>query len=423
LLHIAPHISRPLRFVLPHVAELRPAWMLRLGLLLYDHLSARVTLPASQRIDLRESEYGAPLNAKLRKAFVYFDGWIDDARLVILNLKSATQRSAHIFPRTRLLSADATPSGWRALLEKEGNGTIELHARVVINAAGPWVDSIRLALLPDAAPRTRLVQGSHIVLPALYAGDHAYVLQAADRRVVFLLPFGPAHTLVGTTDVATRSPLAPIEADAAEVQYLCAATAPFLRDPIAADRVVHTFSGVRALHDDGHANPSAVSRDYSLLLEQEPHAPMVSIIGGKLTTYRVLAEKALDALRAYFPAMPAASWTGSEPLPGGCLPEGGLLALQSQLTARYPKLPRVLLAALSARHGTLAAEILGDVQQETELGLRFSEELYAREVDYFVAHEWATRADDVLWRRTKAGLNIDAQGIRALDAYIRQRVG
>jgi glycerol-3-phosphate dehydrogenase len=278
-------------------------------------------------------------------------------------------------------------------------------------------------LLPDAAPRTRLVQGSHIVVPALYAGDHAYLLQSADRRVVFLVPFGSAHTLVGTTDVATHSPAAPIEADASEVRYLCAATGPFLREPITPDRVVHSFSGVRALHDDGHANPSAVSRDYLLLQEQMPQAPMLSVIGGKLTTYRVLAEKALDALRKYFPAMPGASWTASEPLPGGSLPDGRLPALRAQLAARYPKLPPVLLAALSARHGTLAAEILGDVGQEPDLGLRFGEALYAREVDYFVAHEWATCADDVLWRRTKAGLNIDANGTRALDAYIRERVG
>jgi glycerol-3-phosphate dehydrogenase len=275
LLRIAPHISRPLRFVLPHVPELRPAWMIRLGLLLYDHLSRRTTLPGSRSVDLRASAYGAPLTPELRKGFEYSDGWIDDARLVILNLKSAAERGAYILPRTRLLSASPAQQGWRATLSAEEDA-IEVHARVLVNAAGPWVDQMRATLLPDAVPRTRLVRGSHIVVPAAYAGEHAYLLQSQDRRVVFLLPFGAAHTLVGTTDVATNSPLAPIGPDASEVQYLCAATTRFLREPIAPEHVVHGFSGVRALLDDGHANPSAVTRDYALLLEQVDYAPLLS---------------------------------------------------------------------------------------------------------------------------------------------------
>jgi glycerol-3-phosphate dehydrogenase len=422
LLRIAPHISRPLRFVLPHVPELRSAWMIRLGLLLYDHLSTRTTLPGSHGIDLHASAYGAPLVPELRKGFVYSDGWIDDARLVILNLKSALQRGAHILPRTRLISAMPEQRGWRASLSADDGRPVELHARALVNAAGPWVDQIRAALLPGAVPRTRLVRGSHIVVPAVYAGDHAYLLQSRDRRVVFLLPFGASHTLIGTTDVATSEPSAPARPDASEVQYLCAATTRFLREPITPERVVHSFSGVRALLDDGHANPSSVTRDYALLLEHAENAPLLSMVGGKLTTYRVLAEKALDQLRRYFPTMRAESWTGNEPLPGGDLSGGGMAALRAQLEAGHPHLPPALLAALAGRHGTLAAQVLGEADRESQLGVHFGGGLYAREVDYLIDHEWVRSAHDVLWRRTKTGLSVDPESSSALDEYVRTRV-
>ena len=422
LLRIAPHISRPLHFVLPHVPELRPAWMIRLGLLLYDHLSTRTTLPGSRSIDLRVSAYGTPLVSELRKGFVYSDGWIDDARLTILNLKSALRRGAHILPRTRLTSAVPEQQSWRAILSTHDGRSVELHARALVNAAGPWVDQIRTALLPGAAPRTRLVRGSHIVVPAVYAGDHAYLLQSRDRRVVFLLPFGAAHTLVGTTDVATLSPLAPVHPDTSEVQYLCAATKRFLRQPITPEGVVHSFSGVRALLDDGHANPSAVTRDYALLLEHADDAPLLSMVGGKLTTYRALAEKTLDQLRRYFPTMSTKGWTGNEPLPGGDLSGGGMVALRSRLEADYPQLPVALLAALAGRHGTLAFQVLGDADRESQLGMHFGGSLYAREVDYLIDHEWARSAHDVLWRRTKTGLSVDPESGSALDEYVRTRV-
>ena len=256
-------------------------------------------------------------------------------------------------------------------------------------------------------PRTRLVKGSHIVVPALYAGDHAYILQAEDRRVVFLLPFAGAHTLIGTTDMPVTSPAAPAHASEEEVQYLCAAASRFLREPITPDRVVHSFAGVRALLDDGHANASAVSRDYALLLETLDDAGVLSIVGGKLTTYRVLAEKALDKLQPYFPEMRGKSWTGNEPLPGGDLPAGGMSGLLANLRARYPHLRAELLEALVHRHGTLTADVLGDAESEADLGVDFGAGLYAREVDYFIDREWACTADDVLWRRTKAGLQLD----------------
>jgi len=422
LLRIAPHITRPLRFVLPHVPHLRPAWMIRLGLVLYDYLNLRSTLAASQGVDLRTSPYGAPLAPAIRKGFVYSDGWIDDARLVILNLQSAAQRGAHILSRTRFVSALPGPEGWQVQLATEGDEAIQVQARVLINAAGPWVDAVRAALSPSWAARTRLVKGSHIVVPALYSGGHAYILQAEDRRVVFLLPFAGAHTLIGTTDMPVTSPAAPAHASEEEVQYLCAAASRFLREPITPDRVVHSFAGVRALLDDGHANASAVSRDYALLLETLDDAGVLSIVGGKLTTYRVLAEKALDKLQRYFPEMRGKSWTGNEPLPGGDLSAGGMSGLLVNLRARYPHLPAALLEALAHRHGTLTTHVLSDADSEADLGMDFGAGLYTREVDYFIDREWACTADDVLWRRTKAGLQLDERAHSALSEYMEARI-
>jgi glycerol-3-phosphate dehydrogenase len=267
------------------------------------------------------------------------------------------------------------------------------------------------------------VKGSHIVVPALYAGDHAYLLQSSDRRIVFLLPFGSSHTLIGTTDVRVTSPAAPAQVDPDEVQYLCAATARFLRKPVTPDQVVHGFSGVRALLDDRHVNPSAVTRDYTLLLEHVDDAPVLSIVGGKLTTYRVLAEKALAKLQPYLPTMRGDSWTATEPLPGGDLPIGGMHALKQSLRAQHPDLPRELLDALANRHGTLAAQVLGNANRTSDLGSDYGGGLWQREVDYLIAHEWARCAEDVLWRRTKAGLSVSGEMGDRLEKSIRELTG
>jgi len=339
-----------------------------------------------------------------------------------LNLQSAAQRGAHILSRTRFVSALPGPEGWQVQLATEGDEAIQVQARVLINAAGPWVDAVRAALSPSWAARTRLVKGSHIVVPALYSGDHAYILQAEDRRVVFLLPFAGAHTLIGTTDMPVTSPAAPAHASEEEVQYLCAAASRFLREPITPDRVMHSFAGVRALLDDGHANASAVSRDYALLLETLDDAGVLSIVGGKLTTYRVLAEKALDKLQRYFPEMRGKSWTGNEPLPGGDLSAGGMSGLLVNLRARYPHLRAELLEALVHRHGTRTADVLGNAESEADLGVDFGAGLYTREVDYFIDREWACTADDVLWRRTKAGLQLDERAHSALSEYMEARI-
>lgn len=422
LLRIARHISRPMRFVLPHVAHLRPAWMIRIGLLLYDHLASRSTLASSQRVALRRSAYGEPLDPSIETGFVYSDGWIDDSRLVILNLKDAARRYARILPRTRFLGAQPHGDGWIAQLQTSDGEAIELHASILVNATGPWVDTVRGQLSAALSRRTRLVKGSHLVLPALYQGEHAYILQAEDRRVVFMLPFAGSHTLIGTTDIAVDSPQTPPHADAAEAEYLCAAASRFLKTPIMPQQVLHSFSGVRALLDDGHRNPSAVSRDFALLMEQVGDARVLSIVGGKLTTYRILAEHALDKLAPHLPGPLREAWTADEPLPGGDLQGLSLDAFAEQLGREYPALPKVLLDAIVRRHGSLARDVLGDARTEADLGTRFGDTVTGREVDYLIEHEWARSAEDVLWRRTKSLLEVTQEERAALQIYVDARL-
>jgi len=421
LLAIAPHISRQLRFVLPHVRELRPAWMIRLGLLLYDHLGTRSSLPRSYGVDLRGSHYGAALKADLRKGFVYSDGWVDDARLVILNLRSAQFHGATILPRTRFVAARPERRSWRARLQRSDGRWIDLEARVLVNAAGPWVDDVLSATtVVPSRPRVRLVKGSHIVVQRLYDGDHAYLLQNDDRRVVFVIPFGANHTVIGTTDLAVESPLVPMTSSPAEVEYLCQAARRYLRQAVAPEQVVWSYAGVRALFDDRHRDPASITRDYTLALDEVNGSIALSILGGKLTVYRRLAEAALAKLHRRLETR-RGTWTAGEPLPGGDLGMGGMNALIDRLRARYPALPPLLLQTLAQRHGALSDEILGDARSESDLGIHFGAHLFEREVDYFIRYEWAQTGDDVLWRRTKAGLDMPApERIRVHD-YVRER--
>jgi glycerol-3-phosphate dehydrogenase len=422
LLSIAPHISRPLRFVLPHVRELRPAWMIRLGLLLYDHMGPRAGLPLSQSVDLPASRYGEALKPGLRKGFVYSDAWVDDARLVILNLRSALLRGATILPRTRFVGARADKRAWIARLETAGGRRLEVRARVLVNAGGPWADEV-LAATPatPARARVRLVKGSHIVVPRLYDGDHAYLLQNEDRRVVFAIPFGANHTLIGTTDVQVDSPHAAASISPQETEYLCRAATRYLRKPVAAADVVWSYAGVRPLADDGREDPSKITRDYTLALDDVHGSIVLSVLGGKLTVYRTLAEEALAKLQPWLEARRGA-WTATEPLPGGDLGAQGMSGLIERLRERYPRLPPPLMTALAHRYGTLAREVLGDAQGEADLGIHFGGGLFEREVDYLIRREWAHTGDDVLWRRTKTGLEMPEAERALVHEYVRKRV-
>ncbi|MBI4191539.1 MAG: glycerol-3-phosphate dehydrogenase [Betaproteobacteria bacterium] len=421
LLAIAPHLVAPLTFAMPHVPELRPRWMIRTGLFLYDHLGRRTRLPASRGVDLRAPPYESGLKATLTNGFVYSDCRVDDARLVLANALSARELGADILTRTECVSAKRAGDGWEALLRATPGAERTVFARGIVNAAGPWVKQVlNDRLHQPSRDNVKLVKGSHIVVPKAYHGEHALILQNDDRRVVFMIPYEGGYTLIGTTDVAVDGDPSTPSASADEIAYLCRAVNRYLAQPVAPADVVWSYAGIRPLYDDGTADPSAVTRDYTLRLDADhKSAPVLSVFGGKITTYRRLAEHVLDKLAPWFPGMKAA-WTAGTPLPGGDL-GGTPTAFGARLAAEYASLPVPLLRALARRHGSLAHSVLQGVRTAAELGVHFGADLYAREIDYMIEHEWACSAEDILYRRTKAGLHLAAAQREALANYISRR--
>lgn len=415
LLHIAAHLVWPVRFVMPHVPGLRPRWLIRAGLFLYDHLGRRASrfgarrppLPGSRAVRLDAPPYGSALKPGLAHGFEYSDCRVDDARLVVENALDAAARGARILTRTALVAAQREQGVWRATL----SGGASLSARAIVNAAGPWVKEVLTARLGQpCADRVRLVRGSHIVLPALYEGDHAFILQNDDRRVVFMIPYGGRFTLVGTTDVTHSGENEPVCATDAEVAYLCRAVNRYAARPARPQDVVWKYAGLRPLHDDGSADPSRVTRDYALRVDDEAGAaPVLSVFGGKITTYRRLAERALAKLAPWFPAL-GRPWTGAVPLAGSDFGGASRTEARDAFFARHRRLPQEVLRGLFRRHGARAAQIAGD----GDLGEHYGAGLTERELAWFVEREWAREADDVLWRRSKAGL--------AMGAAQRERV-
>jgi len=401
LLKVAAHLVWPARFVMPHVPELRPRWMIRAGLFLYDHLSRRASLPGSKAVRLDAAPYSAGLQPHLRHGFIYSDCRVDDARLVVANAMDARARGARVLTRTECLSAARTPEGWRAKL----SGGEEVGARAIVNAAGPWVKNVLNAHLSQPSrDQVRLVKGSHIVLPRLYEGEHAFILQNDDRRVIFMIPYGDLHTLVGTTDVPVEDENASPRASDQEVAYLCRAVNRYLARPARPEEVVWKYAGVRPLYDDGSSDPSAVTRDYTLRVDDDQgEMPVLSVFGGKITTYRRLAEHALEKLQPYFPGMKPA-WTDRVPLSGSDF--GGVPRMEARdaFFGSHAGLPESALRPIFRRHGTHAQAVVGDGDLGEDLGGGLSE----RELRYFVEQEWARSAEDVLWRRTKAGLLMTA---------------
>jgi len=424
LLRVAGHLVWPCEFVMPHVRGLRPRWMIRLGLFLYDHLARRDALPGSAPVRLDQGPYHAGLKAGLVHGFRYADCRVDDARLVIANARGARALGATVLARTELLRAERREGRWRALLRDAQAVEREVTARAVVNASGPWVKQVlndRLGQPSDEA--VRLIQGSHIVLPRLYPGEHAFILQNDDRRVVFMIPFEERYTLVGTTDIPLEGDIAKPHASNSEVAYLCQAVNRYLERPATPGDVVWRFAGVRPLYDDGSTDPSSITRDYVLRIDADDgaprSAPVLSVYGGKITTYRRLAEHALEKLAPYFPAM-RAPWTAQAALPGSEFGDRPREALRDALYARYPELPRPLLRDLFHRHGSLARDVLGDARSPSDLGENFGGGLTEREVAYFVEREWAQSADDVLWRRSKAGLRLDVAARARLAEFMGQ---
>jgi glycerol-3-phosphate dehydrogenase len=381
------------------------------------------SLPTSKGVRLAPDGYGAGLKPEFERGFVYYDCWVDDARLVVLNARSAAEHGATVLTHTRFMSAQREGAEWTAALDGE-RGKRTVHASAIVNAAGPWVRQILDDALKIKLPAAvRLVKGSHIVVPRIHEGGHAFILQNPDRRVIFMIPYERQFTLVGTTDVPVTRDDYRARISRKEIEYLCGAASRYAEKPITPGMVVWSYSGVRPLYDDGSENPSAVTRDYHLLLDTgagPDGAPLLSVFGGKITTYRRLAEQVMEKLSGRFPAKPA--WTHTEPLPGGNLGGRSFRGLLLDYRRRFPRLPKVWLARLLRRHGALAEEIIGDAREEPGLGRNFGGGLYESELEYLVRKEWAREAEDVLWRRTKCGLHMSAREKTAVRGWLAERV-
>jgi glycerol-3-phosphate dehydrogenase len=417
LLRAAPHIIRPLRFVLPHHAGLRPRWLIRLGLFLYDHLGGRRLLPPTRAVDLRRDPAGAPLRPEYARGFEYSDCWVDDARLVVLNARDAAGRGADIRTRTRCIGARRTEGVWRLTTE----GGTQACARVLVNAAGPYVSRFLTDVLDNAGTRhARLVKGSHIVVPRLYTHDRCYIFQNADGRVCFAIPYQDDFTLIGTTDEDFHGDPAEVSSTPGEEAYLCSAVSAYLRRPVDPAEIVWRYPGVRPLLDDGVSRAQDATRDYVLELNAPAGVPPVlSLFGGKLTTYRRLAEAAMAKLARFFPGM-GGDWTAAATLPGGDFPWDRLQTVQDDLRRRHPFLSEVTARRLVRCYGTLANDMLGDACVTADLGRCLGADLTEREVDWLVRTEWARSAEDILWRRTKLGLRVGATETAALAAHLSQ---
>lgn len=427
LLSAMPHISWPLRFVLPADPALRPPWMLRLGLFLYDHLGGRKILPPTRSLDLTRDAAGAPLKPGLVRAFEYSDCWVDDARLVALTARDAADRGATVLTRTRFERAvreggGREGGGW--LVEMLGaDGPCVVRARAVVNAAGPWVGAvIRDGFGRSGRHAVRLVRGSHLVTRRLFDHDRAYILQQPDRRIVFAIPYEGDFTLIGTTDIEHDGPAGEAVCTEAERDYMLGAVNRAFRTPVTAADVVWTYSGVRPLYDDGASSATAATRDYVLELEEADGAPVLDVFGGKITTHRRLAEAALARLAPFFPDADG-PWTLGVPLPGGDFPWDGAAALQAGLLRDYPFLDARWAARLVRAYGTDARHLLGDANRAEDLGALFGATLTARELDWLRDREWARTAEDVLWRRSKLGLRLTEGETAAVSDWMARADG
>ncbi|WP_372885684.1 glycerol-3-phosphate dehydrogenase [Shimia sp.] len=444
LLRAMPHISWPMRFVLPLDGEMRfaadspasrlisgfmpwlggrrPGWMIRAGLFLYDHLGRRGILPGTTTIDLGSDAAGAPLDNRFRRAYEYSDCWVDDSRLVALNARDAAARGARILTRTRVERAERDATGWRVTTRCTETGALrQTRARMLINAAGPWAaEVIRGVAGIDSADGLRLVRGSHIVTRKLFDHDRAYFFQGADGRIVFAIPYEGDFTLIGTTDVDQAAPDPAPVCSEAEADYLCHCASRYFRVPVRRQDIVWRFSGLRPLYDDGAASATAATRDYVLGLDTAGGAPVLSVFGGKITTYRRLAEAALDRIAPFVPGLPG-PWTAGAALPGGDFPVDGAPALTRHLLGKYRFLDASWARRLVRAYGTEAEAVLGEAVERDDLGRDFGATLCQREVVWLMTREFARRAEDVVWRRSKLGLRLDAAQIAALDDWMRRQ--
>jgi glycerol-3-phosphate dehydrogenase len=416
LLKAAPHIVWPMRFVLPHSPEQRPAWLIRLGLFLYDHLGGREKLPGCRRIDLREDLEGIPLKDEYTLAFEYSDCWVDDARLVVLNAVDAKERGAVILTRTSAISARPAGEIWQVDLRDRAGAASRVCAKVLVNAGGPWVEDVVANVAGiNSSHRVRLVKGSHIVVPKFWEGQQAYLLQNNDKRVIFVNPYGHDFCLIGTTDVPYEGRAEDVNIDQNEIEYLISAVNRYMRKQLVTADIRQSFSGVRPLYDDSAANPSAVTRDYTFDTTGSP--PMLSIFGGKITTFRKLAEHALQKMKPYFPQM-GRDWTATAKLPGGEFPGGNFEQFVSSLRQTYRWLPSNIAYHYARLYGTRTESIVNGANSVKGLGKHFGGALYEAEINYLCEHEWAALAEDILYRRTKHGLYLTQAQRNAVGRYL-----
>lgn len=420
---IAPHIIWPLRFVLPHQKGIRPAWLVRLGLFLYDHIGGRKRLPATRTLNLRDEPAGEPLKPQFVKAFEYSDCWVDDSRLVVLNAMDAAENGADIRTHAEVTHLERRDGLWH--IDVVGHPAI--RAKAVANAAGPAVLDLLARTTGhqrDAGERIRLVRGSHIVVRKLFDTPQAYFCQNPDGRIFFAIPYEDDFTLIGTTDADHKGPLDNISATPEEIAYICESAAAYFKMPITPSDVIYSYAGVRPLVDDGSGKPETASRGYHFDVDTDANndAPILSVFGGKITTYRHLAESAVAKLAAHLPMLDGPTWTSEKPLPGGDFAMDGAAALSEAMAARYTFLPEPLVKRLVRSYGTRADIWLGTASSLANLGLDFGHGLFANEVDYLIEREWARTAEDILWRRSKLGLRFSIDQVAVLEKYVAKKI-
>ncbi len=444
LLRAMPHISWPMRFVLPYHEDMRfdsdtptsrllstvmpwmrgrrPAWLIRLGLFMYDHLGGRKILPGTSSLDLRSFPEGGPLQEKFQTAYEYSDCWIEDSRLVVLNARDAESRGAQIMVRTKVMSAERVDDLWHVTIRDENSGESRLvKARMLINAGGPWVgDIIQTKIRVNSREGVRLVRGSHIVTRKLFDHDKCYFFQGQDGRIIFAIPYERDFTLIGTTDQDHPDPSEPPICTEAEQEYLCSFASKYFKQPISRDDIVWTYSGVRPLYDDGATSATAATRDYTLKVDAQGGAPILNVFGGKITTHRRLAESALKKVAEHFPNLPG-PWTAGVALPGGDFPVDGVPSLIAGLEADYTFLDWAWAERLVRAYGTEARTILADAQTEKDLGENFGATLTERELEWLVTKEYARTAEDVVWRRNKLGLRLDEDQVHRIQHWIENQ--
>jgi glycerol-3-phosphate dehydrogenase len=422
---MAPHIIWPMRFVLPHAQGLRPAWLLRLGLFLYDHIGGRKLLPATRTLDMTRDPAGKPLKPLFKRAFEYSDGWVNDARLVALNARDAADRGATIRTRTKVVSARREQGLWSVTIEDaRTRKTEEVRARLIVNAAGPWVDRVLSSALGQKdVHNVRLVQGSHIVVSRKFSDPRAYFFQNRDGRIIFAIPYEDDFTLIGTTDRDYDGDPGAVTVSEAEIDYLSAAASEYFAEPVRRADIVWTYTAVRPLYDDGASKAQEATRDYVLKAEGGAgDAPVVNAFGGKITTYRRLAESMLERIGEHL-GKRGKPWTAGAVLPGGDFAPTGFDAEVEKLKASYPFLEMAHARRLTRLYGTRARALLGLARSRADLGQHFGDDLFEAEVRYLISHEWAMMADDVLWRRTKRGLRLGKEQAAALQQFMSKARG